>query len=189
MTARVAHPADAGLELARMLATLAWVIAGSAIVLGGLGAAPALLGAEPPGMRTVATVADAERILGARVAEPGYFPERLGWPPARIRIRGGHGGSVAMTLVPRNGGAAVELLQTAPGGTMAPELLGDGRELTSHRTTVAGHPAWIADVFVEGERWTSLAWALGDRRIVLRSGGDVEELYRMARSMRVEGGP
>lgn len=189
MTARVPRPGESGLELARMLATLAWIVAGTALALGGLGAAPALLGAEPRGARTVATVAEAERLLGARIAEPGYFPERLGWPPARIRTSGGHGGSVAMMLAPRMGGSPVELLQAAPGGTIAPELLGQGREITSQPTTVAGHPARIADVLVEGERWTSLAWAAGDRPFVLRSAGDLEELYRMARSMRVEGGP
>jgi hypothetical protein len=188
MRAALARPGDAGRELARMLATLAWVVAGSVLVLGVLGTVPALLGGEPRGVRTIASVAEAERILRSRIAEPAYFPQRLGWPPKRIRISGLRGGSVALFLAARDGGPGVELLQSAPGGTIAPELLGDPSELRSRRTTVAGRPARIADVVVGGETWTSLAWELGDRAVVLRSRGEVEELYRMARSLRVEGG-
>jgi hypothetical protein len=188
MRAALARPADAGLEIARMCATLAWVFAGSVLVLGVLGTVPTLLGGEPRGVRTIGSVAEAERILASRLAEPGYFPERLGWPPERIRISGLRGGSVALFLAARDGGPGVELLQAAPGGTIAPALLGDPSELRARRTTVAGHPARIADVVLDGQTWTSLEWELGDRAVVLRSRGDVEELYRMARSLRVEGG-
>lgn len=189
MRAFVARPRQAGLELARMLATLAWVVAGTAIVLGGLGAIPALLGRDASAARAVPTVDEAERRLGTRLAVPGFFPARLAWPPAEIRVAGHRGGSVRMTFHPRQGGKPIVLVQAAPGGEIAPALLGGAREITGRRTTVGGRPARLADVLVDGETWAELTWALGDRPLVLRTRGDVEELYAMARSVRVEGGP
>ena len=190
MTGAVASPEQAGRELARMLATLAWVVAAATLVLVVLGALPGRLGGEPRDPRRAASVEDAERRLGARLAFPAYYPDRLAWPPARIRVAGGKGGSAEILLAPRPGhpGVPVELFEAAgPGGAIHPALLGERTVLRVDRTTVGSRPASISDVRVEGGAAHELAFELDGRPILLRSSGDLDELYRMARSAQVEG--
>jgi hypothetical protein len=188
VTAGAARAGDPGSELVRMLASFVWVFGATVASLALLGWFPVWFGGGT-GAVHVATVQEAERRLGKRVLVPGYFPERLAWPPAEIRVAGGRHGSVLLGFTCRDGGPPVELLQSVePGAPIAPELLENRSVLTTSPASVGGRPATLSDVLSGGTRTRELAWELAGRAMVLRSAGDVEELFRMAKSAHREGG-
>lgn len=191
MSATQASAPGTAQEAARMLAALAWVVATTALTLAALGAIPGWLAGESRDLRRVASVDEAERWLGARVAIPSYFPARLGWPPAEVRVAGGRGGAVALTFRARSGdGPGVELLQaTTPGLPIPPALLAVTRELSVSRATVGARPAELARVLVDGSTWDELRWERDGRAMVLRTQGGVDELLQMARSAHRRGAP
>ncbi|HEY6005169.1 MAG TPA: hypothetical protein VIV57_19980 [Anaeromyxobacter sp.] len=175
--------------LGRMCATFAWILAATVTAVGVLGAIPGWMAGESGAMRHARTIEEAERRLGARVLVPGYFPERLAWPPAEIRVAGGRRGSVRLAFAARDGGSGVEVLEaTRDGEPIHPELLQDRTVLRSARAVVGKAPATISDVLVGGRPATELSWELHGRAVILRSAGDVEELFHMARSAHREGG-
>ncbi len=184
-----ARAGGAGLELVRMLATFVWVAGATVASIAALGALPGWIAGERGGVRRVETVQEAERRLGARILIPGYFPDRLAWPPTEIHVAGGRRGSVRLDLAAHGGGADLHILQaTREGEPIAPELLQGRTVLRTSRATVGPHPATLADVLVDGVLHRELAWELQGRAIILRSPGDVEELFRMARTSHREGG-
>jgi hypothetical protein len=192
MTAPPPPRAALGPELVRILAALGWVVAASALTLAGLGALPGWIAGEPREVRTVATIEDAERHLGAGLALPSYFPAHLGWPPGRIRISGGKGGAVELSFrdPEPGGGDQLQLLHvTTPGAPLPPEFEPPGSELGSSPTTVAGRPARLTRRTIGGEVWQQLSWERDGCRMVLRTRGDVEELFRIARSAHRRGTP
>ena len=191
VTTSAARAGGAGLELVRMLATFVWVA--GATVVDGRGARRAARAGSPAIAATVrraATVQDAERRLGARILVPGYFPDRLDWPP-----KCDPGGGRPPRLGParpraRDGGPDLHILQaTREGEPIAPELLDgpDGAPDEPHHRRLA-HPATLSDVLVDGTLHRELAWEVQGRAMILRSSGDVEELFRMARTSHREGG-
>jgi len=189
MTAQAATTRGSALEAARMLAALGWVLLTTALVLGALGALPGWLAGQERDARQVASVDEAERWVGTRLASPSYFPSRLGWPPAEVRVAGGRGGAVSFTLRPRDGqGSPVQFLQaTTPGAPIPPALLAVTRELSTSRATVGPRPATLARVLVDGATWDELRWERDGRAMVLRTQGEVEEVLRMARSAHRQG--
>jgi hypothetical protein len=189
MTRGAARVGGAGLELGRMLVTLLWVTGAAAATLAFLGAVPARVAGEARGVRRVRTLDDAERILGHRLAVPAYFPARLAWPPAELRVAGGRRGSAAMEIRERDGGApAIEIVQATEAGVpIAPVLLEGRSVLRESRTVVGTRPATLADVLHGGSTWRELAWDVDGRAVVLRTRGELDEAYRMARTLRREG--
>ncbi len=188
MRAEAARAGDAGAELARMLASFFWIFAATAVAIAALGALPGWLVGDAGTARRCATLEEAERRLAARVLVPGYFPDRLAWPPTEIRVARGRRGSVRLAFAARNG-AAVELLQaTRDGEPIAPELLEGRTVLHEGRAAVGAVPATLSDVLVDGRAAHELAWELHGRAMILRSAGDVDELFRMAKSAHREGG-
>jgi len=189
VTAGAERAGGPGVELGRAIASFAWVLAATAATVAFLGALPRWIAGESGAVRRVATVQDAERRLGARVLVPGYFPERLEWPPAEIRVAGGRRGSVRLAFAARDGGPGVEMLQaTRDDEPIAPDLLEGRTVLRSQLTAVGTIPATISDVLVDGHPVREIAWILHRRAMLLRSAGDLEELFRMARSSHREGG-
>ncbi len=188
MTGAVTRAREAGLELARMLATLLWVGATSALMIAGLGALPGWIAGETA-VHHVGTIEEAERRLGARLVLPGYFPERLAWPPAEVRVAGGRRGSVALVFVDRAGAPALQIVQsTTDGAAIAPALLEGRSVVSSQRTAVGARPATLSAVLLDGHPWQELSWDLHGRPVMVRTRGDVDELYRMARTTHREGG-
>ncbi len=189
VTAGAERAGGAGLELTRMLASFVWVLAATVTTVAILGALPRWVSGESSAVRRVATIQDAERRLGARVLVPGYFPDHLDWPPAEIHVAGGRRGSVRLAFAARDGRPGVEMLQaTRDDDPIAPDLLRDRTVLRTTRTAVGSAPATISDVLVDGRPTREVAWTLHGRAMILRSAGDLEELFRMARSSHREGG-
>jgi hypothetical protein len=184
-----ARAGGAGLELVRMLATFVWVAGATVATVAGLGAIPGWIAGDRGTVRRVETVQEAERRLGARILVPGYFPERLVWPPRTILVAGGRRGSVRLDLDARDGGPDLHVLQaTREGEPIAPELLAGRTVLRTSRATVGAHPATLSDVLVDGIPQRELAWENQGRAMILRSAGDIEDLFRMARTSHREGG-
>jgi hypothetical protein len=176
-------------ELLRMCVTFVWIFGAAVAAVTVLGAIPRWVAGESKGLRHAASIQEAERRLGARVLVPGYFPERLEWPPAEILVAGGRRGSVRLAFAARDGGARVEFLQaTRDGEPIRPELLAGRTVLRTSRAVVGSVPATLSDVLADGHPARELAWELHGRAVVLRSAGDMEELFRMARSAHREGG-
>lgn len=180
--------AEAGGGLGRMLASFVWTLGATAACIAGLGALPGWIAGESGALRHAATIQEAERRLGARVLVPGYFPDRLGWPPREIRIAGGRRGSALLVFGAREGSPVTFLQATRDGEPIAPELLVGRTVLRSSPALVHGVPATLSDVLEEGHLAKELAWELHGRAMLLRSAGDLEELFRMARSAHREGG-
>jgi hypothetical protein len=188
-TASAASAGEGRGALGRMCATFAWILGATVVAVGALGAVPGWIAGESGALRHARTIEEAERRLGARVFVPGYFPERLAWPPSEIRVAGGRRGSVRLAFAARDGGAGVEMLEaTRDGERIRPALLADRTVLRSRRAVVGAAPATLSDVLVGGHPARELAWELHGRAVILRSAGDVEELFRMAKSAHREGG-
>jgi hypothetical protein len=189
VTTGAARAGGAGLELVRMLATFVWVAGATVVTIGALGALPGWITGERGTVRRVETIEDAERRLGARILIPGYFPARLVWPPKTILVAGGRRGSVRLDLDARDGGPDLHILEaTREGEPIAEELLRGRTVLRTSRATVGAHPATLSDVLVEGIPQRELAWENQGRAMIVRSAGDVEDLFRMARTSHREGG-
>lgn len=188
VTTRATGGAGAGLEVVRMLATFVWVTGATVVALGVLGAIPGWITGDKGIVREAASISDAERRLGARVLVPGYFPDRLLWPPRAIHVAGGRRGSVRVDVGARSGPDVHIFEATREGEPIAPELLGERTVLRSSRTAVGKLPATLSDVLVDGTLQRELAFELHGWAVMLRSSGDVEELFRMARTSHREGG-
>ncbi len=174
-------------ELARMLATLMWVVGSTAGAIAVLGALPRWIAGDSAASRAL-TVDEAERRLGTRLPLPAFYPERLAWPPAEIRVAGGRGGSARLRFAPRQAGAPVELIAAAdPARPIDASLLEDRNLVSERRTTVGPRPATLASVLVDGVSWQELSLELDGRQVILRTRGDLDELVRMAKSLHIEG--
>jgi hypothetical protein len=189
MTATVREHTTPAVELVKMFAILIWVAGATAVTLGILGRTPAWLAGEGRHVRIVETVDDAARRAGGRLYLPAYFPRRLAWPPERIRIAGGRGGSVALTFASSEDGlpSLVLFQATVPGEPVSPLLLGKARVLHESRTTVGNTPASIANVLADGASWQQLSWQVGGIQLVLRARSAEPELHRLAHGLRREG--
>jgi hypothetical protein len=173
-----------------MLAALGWVVVATGVTLAGLGALPGWIAGEPREIRTASTLEAAERSLGAALALPSYFPAHLAWPPARIRVAGGKGGAVELTFREQRGGDQLQLLQaTTPGAPIPAVFEPPGSELGASPTTVGARPARLARRTIAGEVWHQLSWERDGCQMVLRTRGEVEELFRIARSAHRRGTP
>jgi hypothetical protein len=189
MTATVREHTTPFSELAKMVAILIWVSGATALTLALLGRAPGWLAGEERHVRIVERVEEAARRTGARLYLPAYFPQRLAWPPERIRIAGGHGGSVAITFASAEDGLPSLILfqATVAGEPISPLLLGKARVLHQSRTTVGTTPATIGNVLADGANWQQLSWQVGGIQLVLRARSAEPELHRLAHGLRREG--
>jgi hypothetical protein len=189
MTAAVREQTSRFVELVKMLVILIWVSGATAVTLGVLGRMPTWLGGEERHVRVVETVDEAARRAGARLYLPAYFPRRLAWPPDRIRIAGGHGGSVAITFTSTEDGLPSLILYqaTVAGEPVSPLLLGKTRLLHESKTRIGTTPAVVANVLADGANWQQLSWQVGGIQLVLRARSAEPELHKLAHGVRREG--
>lgn len=180
-------PAGPAREFGRLAGTLALAAAVAAFSLLALDAVPGLVSGEPRGILRVRDVDTAERLLGARLLLPTFFPDKVRWPPEAVRVS---------TAAPR--AAAVEFTdparrwtrlvvcqtvmpaQACPGG-----LLDEGREWYSTPVTIGGQPATLDSVRVGTEgNFDQVVVRPRGRFVLLRYDGPADELVRMATTLR-----
>lgn len=176
-------------EAIKMIVILIWVSGATAATLGVLGKAPTWLAGEERHIRTVATVDEAAARTHARLYLPAYSPRRLAWPPDRVRLVGGRGGSVAITFKSSEDGlpSLIVFQGTVPGEPISGLLLGKTRVMYQSRTTVGQVPATIGNVVIDGAIWQQLEWQIDGIQVALRARSAEPELYRLAHSLRREG--
>lgn len=189
MTVTVREPTATLVELLKMLVILIWVAGAAAVTLGVLGRAPGWLAGEERHVRVVETIDEAARRADARLYLPAYFPRRLAWPPDRIRIAGGRGGSVAVTFKSTEDGlpSLIVFQATKAGEPISPLLLGKADVLKRNRTTVGNIPAVMLSVVVDGAVWQQLEWQLDGIPVVLRARSAEPEIHKLAHGLRREG--
>jgi hypothetical protein len=188
-TATVREPTGRFVELVKMLVILIWVSGATAVTLGVLGKTPGWLAGEERHVRNVETVDDAARRVRARLYLPAYFPRRLAWPPEKVRVAGGRGGSVAVTFKSSEDGlpSLIVFQATVPGDAISPLLLGKPRVMYESRTRVGTTPAIVSNVVIDGAVWQQLAWQVDGIALVLRARSAEPEIHRIAHGLRREG--
>lgn len=135
------------------------------------------------------TVEEAEYSLGLSIFLPSYFPDYLIWPPKEIRVV--RKPSLIITLVFISGGDGRPSLviheiisNTDESKGVGVDSMEPNRDSEEIQVSVGGAKGTLELGVVEkGSRWTRLSWRQGDRKIVLRSNGPVEDLLKIARSV------
>jgi len=175
-------------EGAGALWTLALVLGGAAAMLSGLDALPGWLRGEPRGVRRVASVDEAERIMRSRILLPSYFPDSYRWPPSSIRVWREGGGAVALAFDARDGSPALLLAETVSGtGALTAPLLPDSAVIQKQGAALGEGATLSRIVSEDGTLWNELEWTAAGRRFVLRGRGPLDVLMRMARSIHGAG--
>lgn len=174
-------------DLWRTLAGLGLVLGATALTLVALDSVPSWIAGEPRDVRLVASVEEAERRLHARLLLPGYFPDTIEWPPASVRVRGGPAPGAALAFDGRRGGHYMVLAQAGRPGDVPDRLLPAVNVLDETPVWLLGEKVSLRRfVGPDGQVWRELAWHAKGRQLVLRSRGSVEEMLRMARTVREE---
>jgi hypothetical protein len=153
-------------------------------MLSGLDALPGWLRGEPRGVRRVASIDEAERLLRARLMLPSFFPDTYRWPPSSVRITREDGGAVALAFAGRDGTPALLLAETVSGtGGLAAPLLPESAVIQKQSTPLGEGATLSRIVSDDGTLWNELDWTAAGRRFVLRGKGSLDVLMRMARSI------
>jgi hypothetical protein len=183
---------SAGARVAReVVRSAAWLVVVLGVTMGALAildAVPAWLNGGDRDVRPARTLEDAERRVRARLVLPGYFPDTIAWPPARIQVLPGSPPAVIMQFRARSDGAPrMVLAQTVGLGEIPERLLPRAAPVDEATVAVAGGDGSLRRIVgPDGEIWRELAWSQDGRTVVARSKGSVDELLRMARSARVQ---
>lgn len=169
----------------RLLASWLLVMAVAAASLVALDHVPTVLAGTPRGVRAYPSIEEAERAIRARVWMPGYYPDELAWPPARVDVSPGSPPAVAVRITGRDGVAhrlvIVETLSPEPRALAG--LLPAGELMGTNVVTLAGHAAVLSRVLVGTREWHDLSWTQAGRAITLRYAGPVDRLMLIAGSL------
>jgi hypothetical protein len=168
------------------LASLLLTLAVTAASLRVLDAVPRAVTGLPRGVIRLTSLDDAARRLGFGVPTPSVVPDDVDWPPRDILV-GAHS-SVTMTSRHRPDGPAWLIVAGAPAraGAIDPAVLpavtvlqdtelvlGDGRTMTIQRQLDSS-----------GALWHQASWREHARLLLVRSRGSLDELLRIAQSVR-----
>jgi hypothetical protein len=173
-------------EVAGALASVTLVFTAAAVLLYAVDAVPALITGEPRHVRRASTVVDVERRLRARLLVPYYFPKTLVWPPQRIRFVVGPPGAAALWVDARDGGPRLLVAETLGPGAIPARLIPEAQVIHSSPVAVGPARGTLSRVVDEGAMAWQITWVQDGRTLLLRSRGTVEELVRIARSVREE---
>lgn len=173
------------LGLARMVGVWLLAILAAAAALRVADAVPRVLLDLPRGVARPADLASLERESGRRMPLPAYFPDSLAWPPAEVRLHSG--GSAAIWCRQRPAGGLALILATAPPGerAIAAAVLPSAAELQRERAPLGGVPASVSRVRDrDGAVWQQVEWRTSRQIILLRYRGTLDELLKIAGSVR-----
>lgn len=174
--------------LVPVLATLFGVVVAAALTLKAMDRFPPRDVERP---RTFSTLPEVERAAGTRLALPAYYPQTLGWPPARIQTAGTRPSAVLLTLADRASGAERFLFAQTLGGSrnIPPGLLANGVSLAEDSVSLRnGEEGRFRRLLLpDGTHWLEVSWEKQGRLHVMRTNGAREELLRLAGSVRREG--
>lgn len=174
---------DAGLP--RILGAWLLVVATAAVGLRLADALPRVALGVPRGVVRFSGVADLERASGRRMPVPAYFPDTIEWPPAEARLHAG--GSAAIWCRQRPGGGLVLVVASAPqgAGAVAAALLPDSVDLQREEASLGTRPAVVARVRdAEGAIWQQVQWQSSSQLILVRYRGTLDQLLKIAGSVR-----
>jgi len=148
-------------------------------------AVPRVLLDVPRGVARPPDLASLERESGRRMPMPAYFPDSLAWPPAEVRLHSG--GSAAIWCRQRPAGGLALILATAPAGTrpIAAAVLPPAVELQREGASLGARPASVSRVRDrDGAVWQQVEWQTPRQIILLRYRGTLDELLKIAGSVR-----
>ncbi len=174
------------LDAVGAVVTVALVVVAAGILLYAVDAVPAWVTGEPRHVRHVRTVEEVERRLRTRLFLPYYFPSTLVWPPQRIRFTVGPPGAAAMVVADRSGVPRLFVAETVAPGPIPDRLLPEAQVLSTSPVAVGKTGGTLSRVVEEGTMAWQVAWEQGGRSLLVRSRGTVDELLRIARSVREE---
>jgi hypothetical protein len=171
--------------IVRML--VAWLVVAAAAAFGlrVADAVPRVALGVPRRVTRAASIAELERATGWRMPVPAYYPDSLAWPPVELRMHAG--GSAAIWCRQRPAGGIAMILASAPpaAGGVAAALLPDAVELQREEAVLGPHPALVSRVRdADGAVWQQVQWRVGGRIILIRYRGTLDQLLKMAGSIR-----
>jgi len=171
--------------LIRLLAAWLLVLGAAAAALKGLDHVPTLIAGTPRGARVFTSIEDAERAIGARVWMPGYYPDDLRWPPARVEVARTPPPAIAVRVAGRDGDLdRLTIVQTLDMESAHPRgLLAAGQLMEATPVTLGSHEATLARVLLGTREMHDVSWSQGRRRITLRFAGPVDRLLLIAGSL------
>lgn len=185
MSALAPSRAATAAEALRAALSLAAVVLCAAALLSALDAVPAWIAGEPRDLRHARTIEEAERRLRARLLLPAFFPSALAWPPREVRWVAGPPGAAALAVSGQDGAPHLVLAQTVGPGELPRVLLPEAAVLDRAPVAVGAAEGTLSRVVEDGAVAWQLSWTQGGRSLLLRSRGTLDELLRMARSVRV----
>lgn len=171
--------------LARMVGVWVLAIVAAAAALRVADAVPRVLLDVPLGVVRPTDLASLERESGRRMPMPAYFPDSLEWPPGEVRLHSG--GSAAIWCRQRPAGGLALVLATAPPGTrsIAASVLPPAVELQRERASLGAGPASVSRLRdQDGALWQQVEWETPRQIILLRYRGTLDELLKIAGSVR-----
>jgi hypothetical protein len=169
-----------------VLVSLTAVILVAAGSLKFLDSVPGLILGTPRGVTGYSSIEQAERALGRNLLVPPYFPDTLRWPPTSVEATAGPSPAVILRFAGRDGRRdRLQLCETpGPGATAPQEVLPDVAVLETATISIEGKRGRLARVLTEeGRLLHELTWRNGERLLVLRFDGPVDQLLAMAQSI------
>jgi hypothetical protein len=167
----------------RILLTWALVFVAAAAGLRLADALPRAALGVPRGVVKPADVAELERDSGRRMPMPAYFPDAIAWPPAELRLHSG--GSASFWCRQRAGRGMALIVAAAPAHVIAAAVLPASVELQREPASLGARPAVVSRVRDDdGTVWQQVQWEAGRQIILVRYRGTLDELLKIAGSVR-----
>lgn len=169
----------------RAIGVWAAVMAAATATLAVLDRVPGIVAGVPARVHVYGSIEDAEAALGERIWLPGYYPEELRWPPARVEVSFSSPATVALRIASRTDGRPCLVIAESIGQPAAPPpaLLPPAEPMETTSVEVGRHRGTLARVLVGTTELHDLWWDQGERRITLRYSGAVGRLLLLAGSL------
>ena len=161
------------------------VLGAAALVLRLADAVPGVLRDTARGVARYGTTGEVERVIGRRLPEPVFYPAALEWPPGDFRVYLGR--TAAFWCRTRDEGILALVVASAPEGDGASmtHVLPPAAVLQEASGTVGGRPARVTRLRdVDGALWQQVEWTGSRGLLAARYRGTLDELMRIASSLR-----